>query len=59
MLKIVLLAVLGVIAFVVLGSVLLAVLKVAIGLLFYVFAAALLVGGIVFVVNRVRNSLDR
>lgn len=59
MLRIVLLAVLGVIAFVVLGSILLAVLKVAVSVLFYVLIAALLVGGVFFIVTRVRNSLDR
>lgn len=59
MLKTVLLVALGVIAFVVLGSILLTVLKVAIGVLFYVLVAALLIGGVIFVVTRVRNSLDR
>ena len=59
MLKTVLMIALGVLAFVVVGSILLTVLKVGISLLFYVLVAALLVGGVVFVVNRVRNSLDR
>ncbi|MQA04371.1 MAG: hypothetical protein GEV07_17160 [Streptosporangiales bacterium] len=59
MLRTVLLAVAAVIGVIVVGSVLIAFLKVALHLLFYVFIGALLVGGIVFVVGKVRGSLDR
>lgn len=59
MLRTVLLAVAAIIGVVVVGSILISVLKVAIGLLFYVFLGALLVGGVVLIVGKVRGSLNR
>lgn len=49
----------GIIGVIVLGSVLVAVLKVAVSVLFYVFIAALLVFGVMFLFGKVRNSLNR
>lgn len=54
-----LLAVAVIIGIFVLGSIVIAALKIAFGLLLYLFIGALIVGAVVFVVGKVRGALGR
>ncbi|MGH3094398.1 MAG: hypothetical protein ACRDMV_00180 [Streptosporangiales bacterium] len=54
-----LLAVAVIIGIFVLGSIVIAALKIAFGLLLYLFIGALIVGAVVFVVGKVRGAVGR